>query len=67
MKGQGEKERQARLKKGQCPIHGLGLCQVGISHDQSGLVGDVVSCPRNGCKFSMTVRPADALWKVLHS
>lgn len=44
MKGQSEEAKKERLFKGDCPIHGLSMSQVGNMDEYS-----IVACPRMDC------------------
>lgn len=54
MAKQSAKDRSARLAKGCCPIHGLGMCQVGNTDAESGRAIFIAECPRSDCSIQVT-------------
>ena len=41
-------ERLARLTRGQCPVHGIGMAQVGLTADERTFIAE---CPRGDCNI----------------
>lgn len=48
MKNQRRADRLARLQEGRCPVHGLTMGQVGLTHEGTVFV---VACPRKDCSI----------------
>ncbi|MBA7528434.1 hypothetical protein ES705_20618 [subsurface metagenome] len=53
MKKQSKEDKLKRLKKGQCPIHGLVMLQVDLIYFDNKLTA-VVECPRKDCNIRAT-------------
>lgn len=48
MRKQSSDDRLKRLKEGGCPVHGIGMGQVGLSEDRSAFI---MECPRRDCSI----------------
>lgn len=53
---QSSADRIRRLVKGRCPVHGIPMCQVGQTADQT---ADVAGCPRRDCDIRATTLGPD--------
>jgi hypothetical protein len=58
MAKQSQADRVKRLLKGGCPIHGMGMTQVGILPSRGRQI-DLVECCRKDCSIQATVRLPD--------
>lgn len=58
MSMQSPQDRTWRLEKGCCPVHGLGLTQVGTIDGSDGF-RYVVKCPRRDCSVQATMVDPD--------
>lgn len=51
---QSAKDRAERLKKGCCPVHGITMCQVGLTELVKGNQLFIAECPRKDCNIQGT-------------
>lgn len=57
MAKQSARDRAQRLAEGNCPIHGIGMPQVGL-HGEGAAVRFLVGCPRKDCSILGTALEA---------
>lgn len=55
-------DREKRMAKGCCPVHGIGMMQVGLTDIENGSQLVVVECPRRDCNIRGTME--DPLGRV---
>lgn len=58
--------RFARLSRGCCPEHGIGLIQVGVAYRgrRPAPYGAIGGCPRGDCSFSIVIEPGTPYGKA---
>ncbi len=61
MKKQSKQDRLKRLSKGCCPIHGLGMTQVGTTPK----LGHIAKCPRKDCEIKVYMNHSEDEAKLL--
>lgn len=55
-------DRTKRINKGCCPIHGIGMAQVGVTRDRKYAI---VECPRRDCSIKAKTISADGPHELL--
>jgi hypothetical protein len=67
--GQSVASRRARLDRGCCPVHGIGMSQVFFWFKRcggklDGLDVTVVGCPRKDCRIEAFAASCDGPWEL---
>lgn len=57
-------DRITRLNDGRCPVHGIGLSQIGRTGEGANL-RSIVGCGRRDCDISAYAQSIDGPWTLL--